>query len=496
MQTVVRLSEVRDPYWLGRARAGCRSALWACVVIISLCAARGAYAAAATDLAVRAVATSFTAGTTGMYSVSVTNLGDANTDVPVHVLATLPNGLTFLSGGGGVVNCTATGQALDCNLGTMPSASSLGFRVLVRVGSAAVPRVSTSFVLSYPGDTNGANNTATRTVIVKRGRIPVATPTSATRTPTPIGPTRTFTSTFTRTPTSSPIGTATPVPIATDLMLSVTSAGTFTIGTTPSYLLTVTNLGSNATNVPMTILDTLPAGIGFVSATGGGWTCGGGPQIVTCINPAPLQPAATTSLVWTVSVGDAAYPSVTNLVSLGYAADVDLSNNSARRPTTVRRPRPGISVPTPTNPAPGATPTATPLGATATPSSAAATDLLLTNTASSAFRVGSQGIYTLSVRNVGLGDTNVPVTVVDTLPAGLSLVAADTSDGFSCTSAGRDVSCVRAAAITAGSSAAVILSVDVGSAAFPTVTNAATVFYAGDTDTSNNTAKRPTTVKR
>ena len=271
----------------------------------------------------------------------------------------------------------------------------------------------------------------------------------------------------------------------------------------PSYLLTVTNVGSNATNVPMTILDTLPVGISFVSATGGGWTCGGGPQIVNCINPAPLQAAATTSLVLTVSVGTAAYPSVTNLVSLGYAADIDLSNNSARRPTTVRRPRPGVPVPgtaTPTNAAPGTTPTrtptVTPLGATATPSSAAATDLLLTKTTNGAFRVGGQGLYTLTVSNVGSGDTNAPITVVDTLPAGLGLVAVDTSDGFACTTAGQAVSCVRAAAITAGSSAALILSVDVGGAAFPTVTNTATVFYAGDTDTSNNTAKRPTTIKR
>jgi uncharacterized repeat protein (TIGR01451 family) len=286
-------------------------------------------------------------------------------------------------------------------------------------------------------------------------------------------------------------------------MLTVTSAGTFTIGTMPSYLLTVTNVGSNATNVPMTILDTLPVGIGFVSATGGGWTCAGGPQIVNCINPAPLQPAGVTSLVLTVSVGNAAYPSVINLVSLGYAADTDLSNNSARRPTTIRRPRPSVSVPgttTPTNPAPGATPTrtptATPPAATATPSSAAATDLLLTNTANGAFRVGSQGLYTLTVSNVGPGDTDAPVTVVDTLPAGLSLAAVDTSDGFTCSTAGQALSCVRVATITAGSSAALILSVNVSRAAFPTVTNVATVFYAGDTDTSNNTARRPTTVKQ
>jgi uncharacterized repeat protein (TIGR01451 family) len=438
-----------------------------------------------------------------MYSLAVTNRGGADTDVAVHVNATLPNGLTFLSGNGSGVSCAAVGQALDCNLGTLPAASSRGFRVLVRVGSEAVPRVTTSFVLSYPGDTHGANNVATRTVIVKRSRVAAATPTAATRTPTPIGPTPTFTSTFTQTPTNSPIGTATPVPIATDLMLSVTSAGTFTIGAMPSYLLTVTNVGSNATNVPMTILDALPAGLSFVSGTGGGWTCGGGPQIVNCINPAPLQPAGVTSLVLTVSIGTAAYPSVTNLVSLGYAADTNLSNNSARRPTTVRRPRPGVSVPptaTPTNPAPEATPTrtptATPLAVTATPSGAAATDLLLTNTTNGAFRVGGQGLYTLIVRNVGPGDTDAPVTVVDTLPAGLSLAAVDTSDGFTCTLAGQAVTCLRSAAITAGGSAAVILSVHVSSAAFPTVTNPATVFYAGDIDTSNNTAKRPTTIKQ
>jgi uncharacterized repeat protein (TIGR01451 family) len=491
----MRLSGARDLHGFGGARSVLRSAS---AVVIALCTAHEIYAAAATDLGVRVVATSFRAGTTGLYSVSVTNRG-ADTDVAVHVNATLPNGLTFLSGGGAGVNCTAAGQVLDCNLGIVRSAGSVGFRVLVRVGSEAVPRVSTSFVLAYPGDTNGANNTATRIVIVKRGRIPAATPTLAVNTPTPPGPTPTFT--FTRTPTPSPIGTATPIPIATDLMLTVTGAGTFTVGGRPSYLLTVTNLGSSATNVPMTILDTLPGGISFVSATGEGWTCAGEPRIVNCINPAPLQPTGSTSLVLAVRVGEEAYPTVTNLVSLVYAADTDLSNNSARRPTTVRRPRPGSAAPgtaTPATAAPDTTPTrtATALAATATPGTVAAADLLLANTVNGALRVGSQGRYTLTVRNDGPDDTNAPVTVVDTLPAGLGLAAADTSEGFTCTTAGQEVSCTRAAAVATGSSAVVILSVNVGSAAFPTVTNSATVFYAGDPDSSNNVAKRPTTVKR
>jgi uncharacterized repeat protein (TIGR01451 family) len=451
METAIRSSGARDLQRPGRARSVLVLALWsAYAVAITLCTARAVHAAAATDLAVRVVAASFRAGTTGLYSVSVANRGPADTDVAVHVAATLPSGLTFLRGSGAGVSCTAAGQVLDCDLGTLPSASSRGFRIVVHVGNAAVPRVSTSFVLSYSGDTNGVNNAATRTVIVKRGRVAAITPTQAASTPTPPGPTPT--ATFTRTPTNSPIGTATPIPIATDLMLTVTSAGSFTIGTTPSYFLIVTNVGSNATNVPMTILDTLPAGISFVSATGEDWTCGGGPQIVNCINPAPLQPAGVTSVVLTVSVGSAAYPSVTNLISLGYAADTDLSNNSARRPTTVRRPRPGAAAPgtlTPTNPAPDATPTrtptATPLATTATPSTTAITDLSLTSTANGAFRVGSQGFYTLTVRNVGPGDTDAPVTVVDRLATGLSLAAVETSDGFSCTSAGQAVSCIRAA---------------------------------------------------
>ena len=48
-----------------------------------------------------------------------------------------------------------------------------------------------------------------------------------------------------------------------------------------------------------------------------------------------------------------------------------------------------------------------------------ATDLYLTMTTASSFRVGAKGSYFIVVGNKGPGATNVATTVTDTLPNGL-----------------------------------------------------------------------------
>src|SRR6185295_19933263 len=98
----------------------------------------------------------------------------------------------------------------------------------------------------------------------------------------------------------------------------------------------VSNIGFLATNAGLTVVDTLPDPLGYVSATGAGWTCSSAAQVVTCTNSSALAPGATTSIFLTVSIGAAAAPSVTNNATLGYAGDTDPSNNAASRATVVR----------------------------------------------------------------------------------------------------------------------------------------------------------------
>ena len=128
-------------------------------------------------------------------------------------------------------------------------------------------------------------------------------------------------------------------PVA-DLAISKTHSGDFTVGQNGSYTLTVSNNGPNDETGTITVSDTLPAGLGYVSASGTGWTCGAVGQDVTCTHPGAL--AAGNSLpdiALTVSVGAGAAPAVTNSASVsGTQFDNQAANNTSSDPTTVIAP--------------------------------------------------------------------------------------------------------------------------------------------------------------
>lgn len=130
----------------------------------------------------------------------------------------------------------------------------------------------------------------------------------------------------------------------------------------------------------------------------------------------------------------------------------------------------------------------------ATITAIAANDLSITKTHTGAFQVGVNGRYILRVANVGTAPTSSPITVTDPLPPGLSFLSA-TGVGWSCGAAGQLLTCTRNTPLTAGSMTTIFLDVAVGSAAFPTLTNSATVSMAGDSNAGNNTAHDPTTVR-
>ena len=201
-------------------------------------------------------------------------------------------------------------------------------------------RVITKVTVAYAGDTKTSNNLYTRMTSVRQGPCrpsPTPIPTlTSTVTPTPTvtpaiaGPTLTLPPSPTPTPTNSPI------PAVTDLTLTKGSIGAARVGQSYDYTLSVANLGSVATNIPFTVTDTLPNGLGYAGVTGSGWSCTVSGQIVTCTYSPSLPAAAAANMTLTVSVGSAAYPTVTNTALLSYSGDPDTTNNSSRRPTSVR----------------------------------------------------------------------------------------------------------------------------------------------------------------
>jgi uncharacterized repeat protein (TIGR01451 family) len=99
--------------------------------------------------------------------------------------------------------------------------------------------------------------------------------------------------------------------------------------------------------------------------------------------------------------------------------------------------------------------------------------------------VGSQADLTIDVDNFGPDPTGGTTTVTDALPAGLSPVSA-TGDGWTC-ALGQTVTCTTTASVAAGTSLPTItLTVAVGAAALPAVTDVATVANPADPNTAND----------
>ncbi len=122
-----------------------------------------------------------------------------------------------------------------------------------------------------------------------------------------------------------------------DLGITKTATSSFNVGSNATYQLSVNNAGPNFEPGNITVTDTLPAGLSFVSATGTGWSCSAAGQNVTCTRAGSLAVGATAPpITLTVSVSSAAFPSVSNTASVsGTNFDNVSSNNNSTSTTAV-----------------------------------------------------------------------------------------------------------------------------------------------------------------
>jgi uncharacterized repeat protein (TIGR01451 family) len=300
-----------------------------------------------------------------------------------------------------------------------------------------------------------------------------------------------------------------------DISLRMTAA-TFTNGRTGLYTVSVTNQGPAATNEPLVVTLTLPAGLTFSSGGGGSFTCVDEGSSVVCTRTSALNANSGTSFKVYVIICSTA-SSVRTRASHAYPGDTVTSNNSYIRMTSVkpgvcaatrtptrtstatRTPTVATSTPTPTGPTRTPTQTATPTTtatatATVTPIPNV-TDVAVSMTRLGSFYVGRNGSYYVTVRNLGPNATNVPVVVSHPLPNGLNYSSVS-GTGWSCSLSDRTITCSRATGISSGSSSSYTLVVAVGAAAAPTTTGVSIVSYPADTDSTNNRENRPTTVRK
>ncbi|SDI18916.1 conserved repeat domain-containing protein [Propionivibrio dicarboxylicus] len=242
------------------------------------------------------------------------------------------------------------------------------------------------------------------------------------------------------------------VPVA-DLAITMGYSGTMQRGTTVNYTLNVSNAGPSAETGPITVTDTLPTGLTYVSASGAGWSCGASGQVVTCTRTGSLaKGASANAIAVTATVANTATGTLTNSATVaGALFDNDSGNNTATNSQDV-----------------------------------AAADLSISIIRSSTLTAGSNASYTLVVGNNGPLNETGTITVSDVLPSGLTLVSA-VGSGWTC---GTGVTCTYSAGLASGATApAVVLTVAVASGTTGTITNSATV--AGtqyDDNSANNTA--------
>ncbi|MCB1623835.1 MAG: DUF11 domain-containing protein [Pseudomonadales bacterium] len=126
-----------------------------------------------------------------------------------------------------------------------------------------------------------------------------------------------------------------------DLGVTKSHTGDFSVGTLGTYTITVSNAaGAEKEDNLITVTDVLPSGLTFVSASGTGWSCSASGQTVSCTQPPPLLAGnSLPPITLTVQVAVAAYPSVTNQVTVSSSSlDNNAANDSTSDPTNVRGP--------------------------------------------------------------------------------------------------------------------------------------------------------------
>ena len=293
------------------------------------------------------------------YTLQVSTISGSATGVVLTV--PIPAQTTFISASD--PSCTYTAPNVVCNIGAMGVATDRFVDIVVNVTAPGSTILSSTAVASAPGETD---STVTQTTSVGAGA---------------------------------------------DLQLtSSASPNPVSAGGLVTYTLTAQNLGPDSSS-NLSILDTLPPNVTYVSSAGSGWSCSPSGSTVTCAHAGSLANGASSTVSIVARVVSSINGTITNSATLSATTpDGQTSNNTSTAPVTVT----------------------------------AGADLRITKSASPTPMIGSApATFTLAPRNTG-PDAGSAVSVTDTLPVGFTSIAAS-GPNWSCTvnQAARGVSCSR-----------------------------------------------------
>ena len=348
------------------------------------------------------------------YTITVTNNGPS-TATNVSVTDVLPSGLTFSSASASQGTATHASGTITGSLGTIASGGNATITLVVDVSASASGSITnTSTVTATETETNSANNTATQVTTLTRSADLAITKSD------------------------------TPDPVVA--------------GQTITYTLTVTNNGpSDASGV--TVTDTLPSGVTFVSATPSQGTATGAGNTVTA-SLGNLADGASATITITGTVAATASGTLTNTATVSATETDSVStNNSDSEDTTVQR----------------------------------QVDLAITKIdATDPISAGNALTYTMTVTNNGPSQaTNVSLS--DVLPSGVTFTSVTSSQGTASHASGTVTASLGN--LNPSSSATVTLIVGVSPTTRGTLTNTATVTATEtETNSTNNSATATTTV--
>jgi len=392
------------------------------------------------------------AGDTLEYQITLTNTGQDPADNSV-VTDPLPAGITFVPGS--ILVTTNTGAST----GAMTDASGDDIAEYLAASRTARLRAGTG------GTPTAGGTLAVNSTISFRFRATVdrATSGSTVSNTASLGYlARTIAKNFTF------VGNTVQTTVATlaDLQISKTSTPTaLAAGGSVTYTLTARNNGPTAA-ANAVITDTLPPGVGFVSAAPpAGTTCTVSGQLVICTAASvPNGASVIVPIVATVSPAAAA-STVTNTATVASDTADDVStNNSAAAATQVTT----------------------------------SADVALTKAASASPTAGGQLSYTLVASNNGPSNATA-VVVNDPVPAGQSVISATSTAGTCTLPPGTPptgtVSCAVGTLGPTGQ-ATITIETRIGTNVTPgTATNTATVSTATpDPNSANNSAQAPVTI--